>query len=325
MRGAQLFLVGACLVVGSLGLGLKPGQADHRQPWRFQTQVRVTGEYITLADLARLTPEQAQRYGEFIIWSAPPPGEVYTLTREFLGYRLSQPGGPGKAARSQLPVVIKVKRTGVVVGMEQLGEIFRQHVCEHSPWPAEALHIQIFPPIPRLAFPPGKLSFQVISPADGNYLGQVALEVLILRDGKLENKVKLTGEVTLTRPVVCCRRNLRSREVIGVEDIKVIRREFSRLPPGGIITEPSQVIGKALKRSLRAGVVISPRDLINAPLIKRGDRVLIRFERSGLTITAKGKAREPGFVGKSIRVINCASKKELQARVINQKTVRVEL
>lgn len=324
MRGIRL-LCGAGLVAALIGLGLESAWAAADASWRFHTAVQVRGEYITLADIAVLTPEQTQAHGEFIIWSAPPPGKVYTLTREFLSYRLVQPGGPGEAALAPLPPVIKVKREAVEIGMAQLTEVFRRHVYDHSPWSASYLHIQVYPPLRPLFLPPGKVSYQVIPPPRCCYLGPVTLEVLILQNGILAERVKVSGTITLTRPVVCTKRSVRPRQILTEADVKLVEKEFQHLPRGGLLTDPAQVIGKALRRGLGPDTVIFPPDLFNAPLIKRGDWVTIQFEQGGLVVTARGKAREPGYVGKQIRVINSASKKELQALVVDQKTVKVEM
>ncbi|OPX19642.1 MAG: flagella basal body P-ring formation protein FlgA [Desulfobacca sp. 4484_104] len=324
MLGTRLILA-LGIAVSLLGWGFNPGRASETESWRFLTEVQVTGDYITLADLADSIPKPAQNYGSLIIWSAPPCGEVYTLTREFLGYCLSKPKVLGKAFLPHLPPVIKVKRPGVRVEMEQLTEVFRRHVEDHSSWPAKSLEVQVMPITEPIILPPGKLTFQVIPPPRCNYLGQVTLELLILRDAQVEKKLRLTGEVSVTRPVVCTSHSLRSKKVIMPEDIKVVERKFSQLAHNAIFMDPAQVIGKAVVRDLGPGAVISPKDLLYTPLIKQGDLVTIRLEQGGLVLTAKGKARESGDRGQSIRVINCASKKELQALVIDQSTVKVVL
>ena len=73
-----------------LGLLLGVDQAHGALTFKGEAQVAV--DYITLSNLADLPPELAQKCGSAPVWSAPPPGEVYTLTQEFLKFRLGELG-----------------------------------------------------------------------------------------------------------------------------------------------------------------------------------------------------------------------------------------
>jgi flagella basal body P-ring formation protein FlgA len=65
--------------------------------------------------------------------------------------------------------------------------------------------------------------------------------------------------------------------------------------------------------------------LSNKPIIKRGDEVTVVLDHDGLEVSTKGVAREQGYLGKTIRLLNPKSKKEFQGLVVNAKTVRVQL
>ena len=67
------------LILTGLLFAVEPAQGA----LTFKGEAQVAGDYITLANLADLTPELAQKCGSVPIWSAPPPGEVYTLTETF--------------------------------------------------------------------------------------------------------------------------------------------------------------------------------------------------------------------------------------------------
>jgi flagella basal body P-ring formation protein FlgA len=51
--------------------------------------------------------------------------------------------------------------------------------------------------------------------------------------------------------------------------------------------------------------------------------VTVILDDHGLIITTRGVAREPGYPGRPIRMLNPKSKKEFQAQVVDAKTVKV--
>jgi len=60
------------------------------------------------------------------------------------------------------------------------------------------------------------------------------------------------------------------------------------------------------------------------PMVKRNDRVSIVAESESLRITAVGEVKESGSRGERVKVVNLNSNKEIFARVLDSKTVRVE-
>ena len=82
MRRLKLGLIWLVFVVLLLGVDQAHGALT------LKSDIQVAGEYITLSNLADLPLELTQKYGSAPVWSAPPPGETYTLTQEFLKYRL---------------------------------------------------------------------------------------------------------------------------------------------------------------------------------------------------------------------------------------------
>ena len=91
-----------CLIMGGLLLGAEQAHGA----MTFRNEAQVAGEYITLNHLAELPPEVAQKCGAALVWSAPPPGHIYTLTQEFLKHRLSQLGLLGFLEGAALPELL---------------------------------------------------------------------------------------------------------------------------------------------------------------------------------------------------------------------------
>jgi flagella basal body P-ring formation protein FlgA len=60
-----------------------------------------------------------------------------------------------------------------------------------------------------------------------------------------------------------------------------------------------------------------------APLVKRGDAIVIAVRSGALTITAHGKALSDGAMGDRVRVINDATRRTLQAVVDGPARVKI--
>jgi len=291
----------------------------------FKSEAQVAGDYITLSHLADLPPELAQKCGSALVWTAPPPGQIYTLTQEFLQFRLGQMGLGQYFAPTSLPAAIQVRQTGVLLKGEDVAVAFRGYVQEHNPYPSDNLHIEVFPLKEPVIIPDAQVTLKPLPPRNDKLLGEVTLEMVVLHQGQPLKRVQVNGVVRLKRLVVCATRPLRAEDTIGPGDIQVMPREVTGLNLDDFFSSAEQVLGHILSKGLGPQEIITSRHLSNKPIIKRGDEVTVVLDQNSLVISTKGVAQERGYLGKSIRIVNPKSKKEFQALVVNAKTVKVEI
>ncbi len=93
----------------------------------------------------------------------------------------------------------------------------------------------------------------------------------------------------------------------------------------GYITDIKAIEGKILRRPLRHNSIIPPNALTEAMLIKRGDRVTILAQNTGVKVHMKGKALKNGAKGQIIRVRNLSSKRIIEGKVLSEGVVGVRL
>jgi flagellar basal body P-ring formation protein FlgA len=305
-------------------VGLVFGVDQAHGSFSYKSEAQVAGEYITLSHLAELPPDLAQKCGKVPIWTAPPPGEVYTLTQEFLKFRLGQLGLLELLDEAGLPAAIQVRQTGVLLKGEEVAAAFTRYIQEHSPYPPNNLTIEVSPLKEAVILPAPQVTLEPIPPRNNKLLGHITLEMVVLHEGQPINRLKVSGQVRLKRLVVCAARPLRPQNMIGPGDIQVISREMTGFN-SDFFHSPEQVVGHILAKSVGPQEIITPRHLSRQPLIKRGDEVTVVFDQDGLEISTKGVAREQGYLGKTIRLLNPKSKKEFQGQVVDAKTVKVQL
>jgi flagella basal body P-ring formation protein FlgA len=319
MRSRRMGLI--CLIL--LGLLLKAELAHGALT--FKSEAQVAGEYINLSHLADLPPDLAQKCGSALVWTAPPPGQIYTLTQEFLKYRLGQLGLLDFFPEATLPAAIQVRQTGVLLKGEEVAAAFRHYVQQHNPYPPNNLQIEVFPLKEPVILPDPQVTLKPLPSRNDKLLGEVTLEIVVLHQSQPLKRLKVNGVVRLKRSVVCATRPLRAQDTIGPGDIQFLPREVTGLSVEDFFTSTEQVLGRIISRSIGPQEILTSRHLSNQPIIKRGDKVTVVLDQDGLEISTKGVAKEQGYLGKIIRLENPKSKKEFQGLVLNAKTVKVQI
>lgn len=89
----------------------------------------------------------------------------------------------------------------------------------------------------------------------------------------------------------------------------------------GYFTNPRELNGFTLQRTVKAGQVITPYIAKAPALIERGDWVTIVGGRQGLTITMTGQAMKAGKLGEQIPVKNLSSNSTIRAWVVKRGVV----
>lgn len=324
MRLWGRLLVLAALLVLAFAVTAACGE-EGRTSFQFRTEAAAAGEYITLNNLANLPPDLAQKYGQALIWSAPPPGQLFTLTREFLQYRLTQMGLAEVLNGGDLPPAIQVRQTGIILHSDEIAGAYRRYIQNQNPWPASELRIQIFPQDEPVLLPDNQFSLEVLPPRQERLLGEVTLEMVVLKEGRALKRFKINGKVTLEQMVVCAARQLPAQTTISAGDVRLSRRDVTHLTQRDIFTAEKQVVGQVLAKGLGPQEILTSRHLSHTPLIKRGEEVTVVLDQNGMLITTKGVTREDGYLGRQVRIRNAKSKKEFQAEVMDAKTVKVVL
>ena len=117
-----------------------------------------------------------------------------------------------------------------------------------------------------------------------------------------------------TVEVLTYSRSLTAGEIVQPGDLA-----FGKVPsfavPADAPRDADAVIGKVVRRPLRAGSAVAAHDLSNAILVKRDDLVEVSYHTDGISLTLQGKAMADAAVGEPVAIQNMVSKKIIQAIV----------
>lgn len=127
--------------------------------------------------------------------------------------------------------------------------------------------------------------------------------------------------VQIFRKVLVTTRALARMDSIGADDVTLRERDVSRLGYGYLSTL-EQASGHPVARPLRAGTVLTPAMLAHREVVRRGDKVTVMVDISGIRVRAAGVALAGGDAGERVQVRNVSSGRTLDATVVGSGVVR---
>ena len=124
---------------------------------------------------------------------------------------------------------------------------------------------------------------------------------------------------------VYCTKNLLQRgsklnsSYLGNRSVDILKQHIGAVPVG------TNLKGYELSANLRDNSVLKWNHLRKVALVKKGEVVDVFASGTGIYISMKGMALENGVEGGFVKVRNLSSDKEFQAKVLNEKSVKVQL
>ena len=118
-------------------------------------------------------------------------------------------------------------------------------------------------------------------------------------------KVYIPVKTALMMPLVTALSSLSKGHSISSNDLTLTLVNSRTYRRGGY-TNPNELIGSRIKRSVRAGDVVEKNDIC---MVCRNDSVIIKAEKGELSILTKGTALGDGALGDKVNVKNDKSKR----------------
>ena len=124
----------------------------------------------------------------------------------------------------------------------------------------------------------------------------------------------VTGHASVKRSVPVLAHRTEGGTTLGDADLEFIQVADDRIT-ADIVTEPSQLIGRELRRDTGEGEILHSHDVVPPRLVTRGSLVTMKIETPLITITTQGKAQQDGAQGDAIRVVNTQSSRIVEGTV----------
>jgi len=309
-------------------LPLRFGQASP-MAIELKSKAEVKGPWIYLMDLGRIQtacPQLLSQLKSLKVAKAPLPGSSRVLDRNYLRARLGQKGINLSHLTLRGAEQIKVLTLFAKVEGRQLIEVAKEFAKKNLPWGEENLEIKVVGRPRDLIIPAGKAELRAKKTlgAGLSLSGFIPVPIEVVVEGRVYRTVKVNLKVKVFQKVLISKKIIRKGEEIKKEDVGERITDISCLSKD-VILDLNQIKGRCARRTIRANTILK-EDLFEIPaVISRGEQVTIIAALGNLQIATLGRAKEEGRVGEVIRVENIETKKELQAKVIGERRVEVEV
>jgi flagella basal body P-ring formation protein FlgA len=152
--------------------------------------------------------------------------------------------------------------------------------------------------------------------------GRFQAVLVAAADGQAAVRAVVSGRVFALTEVPVPLRRLLPGEVITEADLEWVQIRADRISAATVV-DPSQIVGHAPRRPIRAGEPVRANDLQIATMMKRGTVVTMVLETAQMLITTQGRVMEDGAAGDLVNVMNITSNRVVKAVVVDPTTVSV--
>lgn len=128
-------------------------------------------------------------------------------------------------------------------------------------------------------------------------------------------------QVRRVADVVVLTESVGAGEEITADMLTVRRRDMAGESPG--FADPSAVIGRAPRRGMAPGAVLSETDLAEGALLRRGDPVVLVSRIGGIEVRVAGRALGRASPGGAVSVENVQSRRIIRGRLVGEGIVEV--
>lgn len=171
------------------------------------------------------------------------------------------------------------------------------------------------------SLPPGDLAWDVI-PSHPNVFSSSSFSLIVRVDGRTVCNRVVRGRLEAMALLAVSVRTLSRDKVITAEDIRMSRQDILRQRQPFLHSE--DLVGRIATRTIPAGVVIEARDVMQPPLIKKGDLVKLMTGGENYQLSTAAVAVMDAAEAAVILVRNINSNKIIHGRVIGPGLVTVE-
>lgn len=288
--------------------------------------VTVSGPRILMGEVAfidLLDPNAlalAQALARVDLGSAPEAGKVVVLRRGQLEQRLLASRLNFTEVAFALPEELTVTGRGQELDEEDLKKALGEYLAGTDPYRGGDYRLLTvnFSSLPIL--PPGRVSYRFIPQKSANptyFSGTFFFAV----EGEEVGRTRVTAQVELLVEVLQVTRNMSRGQVLREGDLSLNNVPYAKAR--GALNDKALAVGQALKGSLKAGDILTERNLTKNIMVRRGETVTLTAQQGGLRVTATGEARQDGTLGETISILNTNSKKIISGRITGPGQVEI--
>jgi len=158
--------------------------------------------------------------------------------------------------------------------------------------------------------------------SQGEMPGRNSFFMRIQRESRAPTSHWVSADIEMVRRVVSAKHPLSSYHLLTADDVELVPHNLVRKGEQYAFTI-DEIVGKQVRRAMPQGRPILLNMLDDVPVIRAGDRVTLIVEAGEMQITTTGEAREKGYLGRRVAVLNVESKRVVYGTVRDASSVVV--
>ena len=281
---------------------------------------------LNLCDPTSIPEDWKQIMSEVDIGESPPTGGEKVIDplqlKAFIENFLSSRDYDSSKVQIVLPEKISVRRSSVHLPREQIVSIYEEFIRSKVDCDPRDIVIHAVSYPGAVELPMGEISHEVTASPRERFVGNVSVTIQFIVNGEKERSLRVTGKVELFQNVVHTTRALQRNDIILETDIELQKMSVSDASDR-FMHSIDQAVGKKVLRSTGLHQPLLAAGIEQLKALKRGASVTIIHEQAGLRLTAKGQAKEDGYIGSTIRVVNVMTNRMINCRILDATTVQV--
>lgn len=276
--------------------------------------ITVTSSVITMGDMF----DDAGLAAEDALFRAPAPGTTGTVDLLDIKAAAARIGIEGFDTRGLDR--IRVTRASAIVDQSTLTALIEQDLQARGILTAGMSADTLFAePVPMLhaeavSEPASIVSLRYL-PANGSFQARFAV-------AGIERPLDVSGSIELMIEAPHLTANLPAGAVLDIGNIAMRPVPLRYVESTGV-ARLEDVVGKALNRQSRDGMMLKAADISTPLTIAKNDPVTIYFRRGPMTLTVKGQAVTGATTGAPLQVLNLMSRSVISATAIGPGAVEV--
>tara|TARA_R110002020_G_scaffold57111_5_gene157537 strand:- start:4817 stop:5761 length:945 start_codon:yes stop_codon:yes gene_type:complete len=276
--------------------------------------ITVIAGVVTVGDMF----DEAGLAAEDALFRAPKPGTTGNVSLADIRAAAARIGIESFEARGLDS--IRVSRAATMIGQAELAELIRADLANRGiltkGMSANTVFTTAFTALNAAAVDkPASLTSLRYQPATGSFTARFAL-------AGMDQPLDLSGSIELMIEAPHLAGNYAAGTILGPDNI-VMRAVPLRFAESNGVPRLEDIVGKALSRQSREGMMLKPADLSTPLTVAKNDAVTIYFRRGPMTLTVKGQAVTGATLGAPLQVLNLMSRRVISATAIAAGAVEV--
>lgn len=279
-----------------------------------KADITVTGSIVTVGDMF----DDAGMAAEDALFRAPRPGTTGNVSLADIKAAAARIGIEAFDSRGLANV--RVSRASAVVDEMLVSQVIEANLAERGILSdGMSANLLFATPIDAINAESVDAPARVVSlrylPGSGAFSARLAI-------AGVDTPLDVTGTIELMIEAPHLVGSMAAGTILTAENV-VMRPVPLRFAESTGVAQLSQIVGMALTRQSRDGMMLKPSDVATPLLISRNDLVTIYFRKGPMTLTVKGQAITGAASGGPVQVLNLMSKRVISATALAPGAVEV--